>query len=199
MHHAPDRPKNSTAGTQQDCYKTIRKPLEMLTVPYFSQYDNASGYGWRECFSSSVAMLLAYRKAVESDDAYNIIRSKFGDTIESRSHLIAVTSLNLFPEYLKNADRSLIEQEIGTGRPIAVGWLHRGTPAAPSGGGHWSVIVGSRDSFLWMHDPAGEPDLVNGGHIPGTSGRAVKCTWKNFLPRWSVAGPADGWAFKVRG
>jgi hypothetical protein len=171
----------------------------MLTVPYQSQYDNNSGTGWRECFSSSVAMLLMYRKIVADDDAYNSIRRKFGDTTESRSHLMAVASLRLFGDYTKRADRSLIEQEITAGRPVAVGWLHRGTPARPQGGGHWSVIVGTRGSFLWMHDPAGEPDLVNGGHIPGTSGRAVKCTWRNFGPRWCVEGPATGWAFTVRG
>ena len=33
------------------------KPSNPLQVPYFSQRDNASGTGYRECFSSSCAML----------------------------------------------------------------------------------------------------------------------------------------------
>ncbi len=37
---------------------------------------------------------------------------------------------------------SVEKTELRAGRPVAVGWLHRGGINAPSGGGHWSVVIG---------------------------------------------------------
>jgi hypothetical protein len=34
--------------------------VHVLSVPLFSQADNRSGLGWRECMSSSCAMVAAY-------------------------------------------------------------------------------------------------------------------------------------------
>jgi hypothetical protein len=45
-----------------------------LPVAWENQNDNASGTGYRECFSSSCAMLARYWGKVSSDDAYNLIR-----------------------------------------------------------------------------------------------------------------------------
>ena len=78
------------------------------------------------------------------------------------------------------------------GRPVAVGWLHQGRVTSPRGG-HWSVIVGLQGDHFLMHDPAGEPLLVSGGHIRGSSGRGRRCSWLNFLPRWGSEGPRTGW------
>ena len=50
-----------------------------LQVPYQSQNDNESGTGYRECFSSSMAMIAMYWGKVNSDDEYNRIRSKYGE------------------------------------------------------------------------------------------------------------------------
>jgi len=44
------------------------KPSNPLLVPYFSQRDNTSGQGNRECFSSSCAMVAAYYGKVKGDD-----------------------------------------------------------------------------------------------------------------------------------
>ena len=48
-------------------------------VPYFHQLDNA-GNGYRQCFSSSAAMVAAFNGKVKTDDEYNRIRERFGDT-----------------------------------------------------------------------------------------------------------------------
>ncbi len=64
-----------------------------LVVPYFSQNDNASGTGYRECFSSSCAMLAAFWGKVSSDDAYNVIRAQYGDSTEAQAQLSALRSL----------------------------------------------------------------------------------------------------------
>lgn len=173
-------------------------PNLLLRAPYQRQTDNATGTGWRECFSSSVAMLLMHLGAVRNDDDYNRIRARHGDTTASGSHLAAVRSLGLVPEFTKRAGWDLIERELRANRLIALGWLHQGPVAAPRGGGHWSAGIGLGDRTVTIHDPQGEPDLVRGGFVPGRSGIEVVCTRANFGRRWMVEGDRTGWAFTVR-
>ena len=52
---------------------------QQVYTPYFSQLDNASGKGYRECFSSAAAMVAAFYRKVETDDEYNYVRQGFGD------------------------------------------------------------------------------------------------------------------------
>ena len=165
-----------------------------IPVPYQSQRDNSGGRGWRECFSSSCAMLAMHWRAVANDDAYNSVRSRFGDTTSAQAQLRALRALGLRADFWTNGDRLDIERNILGGRPVAVGWLHHGTISKPSGGGHWSVVVGleGQDHFR-MHDPYGEPLLRKGGHDTTRSGAGVVCSWGGFLPRWSVEGPGTGW------
>lgn len=164
----------------------------ILPVQFESQLDNSSGTGWRECFSSSAAMLARYWGAVPSDDAFNVIRARFGDTTHAASQVRALRHLGLQAHFWTNGRRADIEHEIKGGRPVAVGWLHRGSMRAP-GGGHWSVIVGLDGSHFFMHDPAGEPLLMSGGHVRASCGKSVRCSWLNFLPRWEMEGPRSGW------
>ena len=163
-----------------------------LKVPFETQHDNSSGTGWRECYSSSAAMLARFWNTVPGDDAYNLIRARYGDTTSAAAQVRALRSLGLRSDFWTNGNRQDIENQIRGGRPVAVGWLHRGSIRAP-GGGHWSVIVGLDGTHFSMHDPAGEPLLMSGGHIRGSNGRAVRCSWLNFLPRWEVEGPRTGW------
>jgi hypothetical protein len=164
----------------------------LLSVAYESQYDNASGAGWRECFSSSAAMLARYWGKVPGDDVYNRIRQRYGDSTSAAAQVRALRELGLQSHFWTNGRRADIENEIRGGRPVGVGWLHRGGVRRPTGG-HWSVIVGLDGSHFWMHDPAGEPLLMSGGHIPGSNGAMRRCSWLNFLPRWEVEGPRTGW------
>ena len=59
------------------------------------------------------------------------------------------------------------------------------------------LLVGFDDaSGHWIcHDPFGEMDVVNGGYVSNapTVGRYVRYSYKNFTPRWCVAGDGDGW------
>jgi len=164
----------------------------LLRVPFESQRDNASGTGWRECFSSSCAMLARFWHAIGSDDAYNVLRKGQGDTTDPLAQVRTLRGLGLQADFWTCGGRRMLEQHITAGRPVAVGWLHRGSLKRPTGG-HWSVVVGVSDDWLWMHDPNGEPLLVTGGHIPGSRGEAVKCSWENFGRRWEVEGPNTGW------
>jgi hypothetical protein len=131
-------------------------------------------------------------------DHYYRIRSRYGDTTAASAQVKALRSLGLRSDFWNNGSRRDLEDQIKGGRPVAVGWLHQGPLAAPRGG-HWSVIVGIDGAHFLMHDPAGEPLLMSGGHIRGSNGRAVRCSWRNFLPRWEVEGAGTGWYLTCTG
>jgi len=171
----------------------------LLKVPYEYQNDNASGTGYRECFSSSCAMIAKYYGKVKSDDEYNKIRAKFGDTTDSQAQVQALRSLGLQARFQTNCAPGLLETELRTGRPVAVGWLHHGPYNAPTGGGHWSVVIGFTDAGHWIvHDPNGEADLINGGYTANRNGAGIKYSQPRFNRRWEADGAGTGWALLVK-
>jgi hypothetical protein len=170
-----------------------------LTVPYFYQLDNQSGTGYRECFSSSCAMIAAYYGKVKTDDEYNKVRAKYGDTTDANAQLKALQSLGLNPKFIKNGNSALLENEIRNGRPAAVGWLHQGNVSAPTGGGHWTCCIGFTETEFIHNDPNGEANIINGGYISNSAsrGKGVKYSKKNWLKRWECDGQNTGWAILV--
>ena len=133
-----------------------------LDVPYQSQNDNASGTGYRECFSSSCAMVAMYYGKVKNDDEYNLIRAEFGDSTDAQAQVRALRSLGLEANFVTNATTDLVKDCIESGRPVPCGWLHHGPVSSPSGGGHYSVVIGfsDKDRVWYVHDPNGEANLV---------------------------------------
>jgi GH24 family phage-related lysozyme (muramidase) len=170
----------------------------MLQVPYELQHDNRSGAGYRECFSSSAAMVARFHGKVANDDAYNAIRQRFGDTTDAMAQVKALNSLGLVAQFRTNATVELLEAELEAGRPVMVGWLHHGPASRPTGGGHWSVVVGMTPKAFVHNDPNGEADLVNGGYVNTTAGRNVAYSRQNWLRRWLPDGPSSGWCITVR-
>lgn len=174
----------------------------LLKVPYECQNDNGPT-GWRECFSSSCAMVARFwrPKAIASDDDYNRIRSRFGDTTDAGAQLRALGSLGLQASFKQNGDATTLERILREGRPVPVGWLHKGAASAPTGGGHWSVVVGFTAEAFIHNDPNGEADMVNGGYVTtkGTAGKGIAYSRKNWLRRWEADGRGSGWYLDVRG
>ena len=163
-----------------------------LQVPYQSQRDNASGTGYRECFSSSCAMVAMYWGKIENDDAYNKVREQFGDSTDAQAQLRALRSLGLSAEFKTSGTVDDLKHQINIGRPTPVGWLHKG--ALPgTGGGHYCVIRGFDSSGWWVNDPYGNCDLLNGGYLGSTNGEKLHYSYKNWNPRWEVDGPGTGW------
>ena len=163
-----------------------------LKVLWQSQLDNASGAGYRECFSSSCAMLAMFWGKIASDDTYNTIRARYGDTTSAAAQLLTLRSLGLSADFHTNGTPAALEREIDAGRPVAVGWLHKGRVVAPSGGGHWSVVTGYTPK-AWIHnDPNGEALLLPGGYASNTRGAGVTYSRKNWNPRWMPQG-TGGW------
>ena len=185
-------------------WKTSGIHQEVYGVPYYSQLDSPTGYGYRECFDSAAAMVAAFHRVIYSQGAYRQMRRKFGDTTEVHAQVSALKSLGLDAEFRKNTRVEDIEIEIDAGRPIMVGWLHRGdlTKGNPAvcdseGCGHWSVIIGyDKDDFIAM-DPMGKPDMEHGGHDTTKSGELIRMSRPAFYQRWSIEGEASGWAIFV--
>jgi len=172
---------------------------KILSVPYEYQLDNQSGTGYRECFSSTCAMIARYYGKVKSDDEYNKIRAKYGDTTSKDAQLAALRSLGLVARFVTNGNAALLENEIRNGRPVAVGWLHKGSVSYPTGGGHWTCCIGfTPDSFVF-NDPNGEANMVSGGYVNNSAaaGKGVKYSRTNWLRRWECDGKNTGWAILV--
>jgi hypothetical protein len=169
-----------------------------LAVPYQSQNDNASGTGYRECFSSSCAMVAMYYGKIKNDDAYNLIREKYGDSTDAQAQVRTLRSLGLEANFISNGSTSDIKAAIDAGRPVPVGWLHHGSSSAPSGGGHYSVVIGYTDKAWVMNDPNGEASLSAGGYTSNTDGSNQSYSFKNWNPRWIVEGEGSGWYMDIR-
>jgi len=167
-----------------------------LKVPYEYQLDNTSGMGYRECFSSSCAMLARYYGKVKSDDEYNAVRSHYGDSTSSTAQVNALRSLGLDARFITNGTSVMLENELKNNRPVAVGWLHHGPVQAPTGSGHWTCLVGLTPNTFIFHDPNGEANMIDGGYVDNTSaaGQYVEYSRKNWLRRWEIDGPGTGWA-----
>jgi hypothetical protein len=179
----------------------LGKPGELiLDVPYEYQLDNASGTGYRECFSSTCAMIARYYGQVDSDDEYNIIRARFGDTTDAQAQVKALRSLGFDARFRTDCSIATLEAEIDAGRPVAVGWLHHGPITAPRGGGHWTCVIGYTEDTIVHNDPNGEADMVNGGYVGNSAslGARIEYSRKNWQRRWEVDGACTGWAILVK-
>lgn len=169
-----------------------------LKVPYEYQLDNKSGQGYRECFSSSCAMVARYWGKIGNDDAYNVIRRKHGDSTDVHAQLNTLRELGLKATFIQDGTASALENEIRNGYPAPVGWLHRGPVSTPSGSGHWSVVTGFTPTHFIHNDPNGEADLVKGGYVSNKGGSGIAYSRKNWLPRWLIDGSDSGWFLKIR-
>ena len=179
---------------------------QQVYTPYFSQLDNASGKGYRECFSSAAAMVAAFYRKVETDDEYNYVRQGFGDSAVVGAQVETLKTLGLDVQFRIDGDAEMIEMEIELGRPVLAGWLHKGSidnPQCDSGNcGHWSLITGykgknSNDPRWVMQDPRGKPDLLQGGHLSPAGGEQAEVRQSEFSPRWEIDGPGTGWVILV--
>ena len=169
-----------------------------LDVPYCAQLDNPSGQGYRECFSSSCAMVALYWGVIKEENEYHKLRPKYGDSTDASAQIRTLRALGLNAEFVQVGSKEKIMAAIDAGLPVPLGFLHHSHYTAPSGGGHWLCGIGYDSENLIANDPYGCSDLKNGTYpAPGSGGKGVKYPWKYFLPRWAVANPNDGWGVKA--
>jgi len=172
-----------------------------LNVPYYSQRDNVTqgNDNWtRTCFSSSCAMLAKFLKpnSITGDDDYIAKRRKFGDSTDPNAQVACLRSLGIKARYVQNLNNKDLIKQIDRGVPVPVGILHHGPASAPTGGGHWIIVIGYDDTGLIVNDPWGEIDNASGKYI-STNGKSLHYSYKLFDSRWTVYGPSDGWAIVV--
>lgn len=190
-------------------YRTSPLPAEdptsiLLKVPYFSQRDNYRDAS-RTCFSSSCAMLLEFMKpgtlpGSKGDDIY--IRKVFslGDTTIASVQLQALESFGLKAKYTTTSTFKQLDAQLEAGKPVPVGILHKGPSNAPSGGGHWIIIIGKildakapGGCYYVVNDPWGELDNSSGTYT-GTNGNSLKYSKNLLKARWTVEGDGSGYA-----
>jgi len=170
-----------------------------LSVPYYSQRDSAvPGQAMRMCFSSSCAMLTAFLRpgsitGPNADDQYLKRVMQYGDSTDANAQLQALRSFGITARFITNGDFPDLERQIERGIPIPCGFLHHGSVANPSGGGHWLCVIGIKPDAIVANDPFGEMDLVAGSY-PKTNGAGVVYSRKNWGPRWMPEGVRTGWA-----
>ncbi|MEB3168221.1 MAG: C39 family peptidase, partial [Synechococcaceae cyanobacterium] len=181
-----------TAGTASVAPREEVLHANPLNVPWFDQLAMDDGQGWRDCFSASSAMLAAYWGKEPNEDDYNTLRQQYGDSTSAEAQLAALRHLGLQAEFRTDGTIQTLKDEIDAGQPVAVGWLHHGPPSAPSGGGHWTVVIGYDDSGVIMNDPYGSCDLVHGGYPENHNGSHQHYSYANWEPRWRPEG-SGGW------
>ena len=173
-----------------------------LKVPYFSQRDsNEPGQAMRMCFSSSCAMLVATLKpgaltGPNADDQYLLRVHSFGDTTDASAQLRALRSYGITAKFTQNAGFIDIERQIMRGVPVPCGFLHHGTSANPTGGGHWLIVTGftATSASVIVNDPFGELDNISGEYL-NSKGAGLAYSRKHWGPRWQVEGGGNtGWA-----
>jgi GH24 family phage-related lysozyme (muramidase) len=166
-----------------------------LKVPYYSQRDNYRD-ALRTCFSSSCAMLLSALKpgSIKGDDDYLKTVFKYGDTTEAWVQLKALAEYGVDASFKQNGSWDSLEAQLKKGIPVPIGILHKGPISAPTGGGHWLVVIGltADKKSVIVNDPFGDLDLVGGTYL-NKSGAGLIYSKKNLGPRWLVEGENSGW------
>ena len=169
-----------------------------LQVPWYAQLDSATDQARRMCFSSSCAMLLQHLKpgtlsGPNGDDQYLKRVQTFGDTTDVTAQIKALASYGIKAKFIKTANFTTLEQQIAKGLPVPCGYLHRGPLTAPSGGGHWLIVVGHTSTQVIVHDPIGEVNLITGA-MTNKPARFAGYSRKDFGRRWMAEGANTGWA-----
>jgi hypothetical protein len=183
------------AGTKP----AVRPQEKILRVAYEYQLGPDDGKtGYRQCFSSSCAMVARYYGKISGDYEYNKLRARFGDTTDPKAQLAALKALGLTATFEMDGTVEDLENEISEGHPVPVGWLHKGLVSEPTGTGHWSTVIGYTPTHIIHNDPFGEANLLTGGYVSNKGGAGVAYSRKNWIPRWLIDGDDTGWYMKIR-
>lgn len=143
-------------------------------------------------------MLLKYLKpdTIKGDDDYIEQVFSRGDSTSSTVQVQTLRHYGLDAKFVQNLNNQKLKEQIDKGFPVPCGILHKGRATAPSGGGHWIIIIGYDDTGWICHDPWGEIRHSDGQYI-STSGDTVHYSYKLMDSRWTVGGNSDGWSILI--
>ena len=165
----------------------------VLNVPYFSQRDNYRDAS-RTCFSSSCAMLCKFLKptSIKGDDDYIKYVFSIGDSTDASVQVQTLKHFGVSARFATNLSFSTLDSLLSQGIPVPVGILHHGPSSAPSGGGHWIIVIGKEGENYIVNDPWGCIDNATGTY-PSTNGNRVRYSKNLLKARWTVEGDGSGW------
>ena len=174
-------------------YRTQPAVGSVLNVPYFSQRDNYRDAS-RTCFSSSCAMLCKFLKpsSISGDDDYVKYVFSIGDSTDASVQIQTLKHFGISARFATNLSFSTLDSLLSQGVPVPVGILHHGPSTAPSGGGHWIIVIGKDGENYVVNDPWGCIDNASGTY-PSTNGNRVKYSKNLLKARWTVEGDGSGW------
>jgi len=167
----------------------------VLPVPFFPQTDNYRD-PQRTCNSSACAMALEYFKpgtlpGAKGDDAY--VRKVFaiGDTTDHSVQTKVLSDFGIPSRFSYNLGFSDLDKQLADGKPVVIGFYHRGPLSAPTGG-HMAVVIGKKGEDYVVNDPYGS---LNDGYTgPVTNGRGVVYKKSDLQQRWLEKGKdKTGW------
>lgn len=183
--------------------RIYRSPVEaskndkILNVPWYPQTDNYQ-LPDSTCNSSACAMCLEFFKpgslppGPKGDDAYLKKVLAIGKSTDHSVQTKVLQSYGLYTAFRYNMSFADLDKEINEGRPVVIGFLHRGPESAPRGGGHMIVVRGKNsDGNYVCNDPFG--DLYDGYTGPVSKGKGVVYRKSTLEKRWTVSNPKDGW------
>ena len=196
------------AAAKAPAAKQAAKGAKKLQVMYFSQRDNAA-QAHRTCNTASCWMGALYMKTSlwqecgEDQNAdLNFYLPKvetYGDTTDHNAQTRALDGMGVKSAWHTTLTMGDVKKEIDAGRPVVMGVLHKGPASSPRGGGHMILAVGYDDKGMFIHDPYGDMDLVNGGYPGSTDGSFRHYSNKNLGARFEVDGPGTGWGRLFKG
>jgi hypothetical protein len=181
-------------------YRTEPKVGAVLNVPYYSQRDNYRDAS-RTCFSSSCAMLCKFLKpnSIKGDDDYIKYVFSIGDTTDAAVQVQTLKHFGVASKFATNLRFSTLDSLLSQGIPVPIGILHKGPSTAPSGSGHWLVVIGKEDDpkapggcWYIVNDPFGELSNATGVYT-STNGAKLKYSKQMLSQRWTVEGDGSGW------
>ncbi len=169
----------------------------LLSVPWYPQTDNFV-LPDSTCNSSACAMCLEFLKpgslppGPKGDDAYLRKVLALGKSTDHSVQTRVLQSYGVNSVFRYDLSFADLDRELIAGRPVVIGFLHRGPESAPSGGGHMIVVRGKTDSGdFWINDPYG--NLYENYVTPVANGRQVVYSRKMLEKRWTVKHSKDGW------
>jgi hypothetical protein len=181
-------------------YRTPSNPptqQNILNIPWFPQTDNFV-LPDSTCNSSACAMCLEFFKpgslppGPKGDDAYLRKVLALGKSTDHTVQTRALQSYGLFSVFRYDMSFADLDRELNVGRPVVIGFLHRGPESAPTGSGHMIVVRGRTANGDYVcNDPYG--DLADGYTGAVAKGKGVVYRKSTLEKRWTVKHPKDGW------
>ena len=141
--------QKENAGTKQPAGSKV------LKVPYYNQRQNkVDGMGTggdSQCFSTAAAMVVsAVLGEAMTPDAYNVIRSKYGNSTSMSAQLSAMGKAGVPSSGGDNGSYATYKAAIDAGKPVILGLQHN------AGSGHMVTGIGYNKEGIVVNDPYGK-------------------------------------------